>query len=271
MSFLYETHLHTVFASACADSKGSEYIQLYKDMGYSGIIVTDHFYNGHTAVPRSLPWKEWVKRFCRGYEEARNEGERQGIDVFFGWEETFDNCDDYLVYGLDKEWLLDNPGARNWTRGEQYREVKAAGGCVVQAHPFRQHSYIRKVVLSAGCVDAVEVGNPANEEQSYDALALRYARKTGLPATAGSDMHNVRQFWNDGIFGVYIENKLQSISDYISAICNNRIKDIKINSGRCDYRGNEIIALPVDIRDKNDKSTGKSWNEFLKEDFSDHR
>jgi hypothetical protein len=82
MKYLYETHLHTVYSSACGVSKGSEYIRYYKEMGYTGIIVTDHFYNGNTAVPRNLPWKEWVKQFCRGYEEARNEGERQGLDVF---------------------------------------------------------------------------------------------------------------------------------------------------------------------------------------------
>jgi histidinol phosphatase-like PHP family hydrolase len=55
MSYLYEPHLHTALSNACANSNGSEYIRLYKDLGYSGIIVTDHFYNGNTAVSRSLP------------------------------------------------------------------------------------------------------------------------------------------------------------------------------------------------------------------------
>ncbi|MCL2557716.1 MAG: PHP domain-containing protein, partial [Treponema sp.] len=97
MGYLYETHLHTSFSSACAVSKGSEYIAAYVDMGYSGIVVTDHFWRGHTAVSRKLPWKEWVNQFCKGFEEAREEGARRGLDVFFGWEETFDGCDDYLV------------------------------------------------------------------------------------------------------------------------------------------------------------------------------
>jgi hypothetical protein len=264
MSYLYETHLHTRLSSACADSKGSEYVRHYKKLGYSGIIVTDHFFNGNTAIPRSLPWKEWVKQFCKGYEEARNEGEKQGIDVFFGWEETFDDCDDYLVYGLDKEWLLDNPGARDWTRGEQYREVRAAGGCVVQAHPFRQHSYIRQVVLSAGCVDAVEAANATNDEKSYDALALRYAQNLGLPATAGSDMHDVYYAINGMVFGIYTENKLNTIDDFVGVIRNNRIADIRISKGRCDFRGNEFVTMPVDIRDKNDMSTGKSWKDLVR-------
>ena len=263
MNYLYETHLHTVYASACACSRGSEYIRAYKDQGYSGIIVTDHFFNGNTAIPRNLPWKEWVKRFCRGYEEARNEGEKQNFDVFFGWEETFDVCDDYLVYGLDRDWLLEHPEARNWTRAEQYLAVRAAGGCVVQAHPFRQHSYIRRIILSSGCVDAVEAANAGNFEQSYDALAMRYAQKIGMPVTAGSDVHDVRQIRGGEIFGVFVDKKLETIADYVNVICNNGITGISVSDGRCDYHGDEKVLIPVDIRDRNDRSTGKNWKDFF--------
>ena len=262
MSYLYETHLHTSFASACARSKGSDYIRLYRDLGYTGIIVTDHFYNGHTSVSRSLPWKEWVKQFCRGYEEARNEGERQGFDVFFGWEETFDGCDDYLVYGLDKTWLLEHPEAQSWTRGEQYHAVKAAGGCVVQAHPFRQHSHIRRVVLSTGCVDAVEAGNATNMDQSYDALAHRYAQKLGLPVTAGSDMHDTHQVRDFAVFGTYTQKKLATIKDFVDTVRSGSISGIHVDEGRCRYRGSEQVALPVEIRDEHDSIITTRWKDF---------
>jgi hypothetical protein len=262
VSYLYETHLHTLYSSACANSKGSEYIRHYKELGYSGIIVTDHFFNGNTSLSPSLPWKEWVNRFCKGYEEAWNEGQRQGFDVFFGWEETFDGCDDYLVYGLDKEWLFEHPEAKNWTRGEQYRAVREAGGCVVQAHPFRQRSYIRKVVLSTGCVDAVEAAN-ANGEQPCDALALRYAKKLGLPFTAGSDMHDVQQIYNGGVFGIYLDKKMKTVKDYVNAILNNTVGDIYISNGRCDYNGDEDVVIPVEIRDGNDCVIGNDWKNYI--------
>ena len=262
MSYLYETHLHTRFSSACAVSKGSEYIPIYQDLGYSGMAVTDHFYNGNTAVPRGLPWKEWVKQFCRGYEEARNEGERRGFQVLFGWEETFDDCDDYLIYGLDKEWLLERPEAKNWTRGEQYRAVKAAGGCVIQAHPFRQRNYIRKIVLSTGCVDAVEAANGA-QEQPFDALAFRYAEKQGFPIIAGTDLHEVSKLRGGAVFGIYVKNKLHSNDDLAQAVCNGGLSGIKITEGRCEYRGDEKITLPVEARDENDRSVGGGWKNIL--------
>ncbi|GHV96604.1 hypothetical protein AGMMS50293_29240 [Spirochaetia bacterium] len=263
MSYLYEPHLHTVPASACAVSRGAEYIKGYQDLGYAGIIVTDHFYNGNSAIPRNLPWREWVNRFCRSYEETREEGERQGFDVFFGWEETFDGCDDYLIYGLDKDWLLEHPEAKSWTRGEQYRAVKAAGGCVVQAHPFRQHHYIHKVILSAGCVDAVEAANAGNHDPSYDALALRYAQKIGLPATAGSDMHDADQLRYGNIFGVRLNKKMHTIADYVAAIHNNEIAGLHYSPGRCDFHGDENVTLPVEIRDSEDRRTRKKWKDII--------
>ena len=97
MSYKYETHLHTAESSACAVSKGAEYIKPYIDAGYSGLFVTDHFFGGNTAIDRSLPWRDKIEQYCRGYENALNEAAKyQNFKVFFGIEQTFDG-DDYLI------------------------------------------------------------------------------------------------------------------------------------------------------------------------------
>lgn len=262
MAYLYETHLHTAESSKCAVSTGADYIKYYIDMGYSGIIVTDHFFNGYTGISRKFPWKEWVKQFCRGYESAKNEGDKLGLDVFFGWEESFNYCDDYLVYGLDKEWLLEHPEACNWTRGEQYRAVRDAGGCVVQAHPFRQRSYVQRLVLSTGCVDAVEAANGGNDEASFDALARRYAKNIGKPVTAGSDAHNTAEILNKH-YGVYSGKKLNNIKDFVDMILNNEIAGIKTDDTRFDFNGKEKVRVPCEIRDKNDRIIKKNWKELI--------
>ena len=262
MAYLYETHMHTSQSSACGVSKGHEYVKVYKDLGYSGIMITDHFYRGNCGINRNLPWDKWVHQFCRGYEDAREEGEKCGLDVFFGWEETFEG-DDYLIYGLDKEWLLQHPETRKWTRKEQYEQVRQYGGCVVQAHPFRERYYIHCIHLSAGCVDAVEAANIGNSDPVNDALAWLYAKKLKLPVTAGSDIHSVSEANSETSMGVFMEKKLESINDYVSAILNDSLGPIKIPSGRCDIKGNENISLPVDIRDKKDRSTGRDLWDFL--------
>jgi hypothetical protein len=261
MLYLYETHMHTSQGSSCGVSKGREYIKQYLDLGYTGIIITDHFFNGNCAADRNLPWEKWVQTFCRGYEDAREEGARQGLDVFFGWEETFDG-DDYLVYGLDKEWLLENPESRDWTRKEQFEEVRRCGGCVVHAHPFRQYNYIKSISLTIGCVDAVEAANSGNH-QSFDALAWVYAKKINVPVTAGSDIHYIGDIRPETVFGVYLDKKMETIGDYVDAIKNNTIGKLRVPAGRWDFHGDEMIILPVDIRDCQDRSISKDLAEFL--------
>ena len=81
MTYRYETHLHTCEASACGIAHGRDYIPFYRDLGYHGLFVTDHFFGGNTAVNQSLPWRDQVDRFCEGYEQAKAEGDKRGVQV----------------------------------------------------------------------------------------------------------------------------------------------------------------------------------------------
>ena len=218
MMYLYETHLHTCQASACGRSTGAEHARFYKDIGFQGIIVTDHFFGGNTCVPRNLPWKERVDMFCSGYEDALIQGQKCGLDVFFGWEQGYGD-DEYLVYGLDKQWLLNHPEVETWTRREQLEGVHRYGGCVIQAHPFRTRNYIRHVRLGYRYCDGVEAANAGNGALN-DAYALRYARHFNLPMTAGSDNHHsCAGTENAGrIMGIELHQKLGSIHDLVEII-----------------------------------------------------
>lgn len=60
MGFLYETHLHTCLASACGISTGKEHVRYYKDLGFTGIMMTDHFFGGNTRIPKDRPWEERI-------------------------------------------------------------------------------------------------------------------------------------------------------------------------------------------------------------------
>lgn len=215
MKYYYETHLHTSESSACASASGAEQVRSYHEAGYTGIIVTDHFFNGNTSVPRDLPWERRVNLFCLGYENAKTEGNSIGMDVFFGWESSYYGTD-FLIYGLDKEWLIAHNNILEWSIEEQYRRVKADGGYVVQAHPFREASYIREVRQFPDCCDAVEVMNDANNSINpiYNDLAYEYALKHNLPMTSGSDVHHVPAMKG----GMEFNTRLNSIFDYIAAV-----------------------------------------------------
>ena len=154
MGYLYETHLHTCLASACGVSTGKEHVRFYKDRGFTGIIMTDHFFRGNCAVPRNLPWEERVDLFWRGYEDALEEGLKVGLDVFFAYEENF-FFDEYLSYGLTEEYMKAHPEMERWTRRQQLEEVHKAGGAVIQAHPFRVRGYIDYIRVAYQFADVI--------------------------------------------------------------------------------------------------------------------
>lgn len=80
--YLYETHMHTSESSACARSTGKEMARAAKDAGYTGIIITNHNWYGNTCIDASLPWEQWIRRFCTGYEEAERQGRRLVLTCF---------------------------------------------------------------------------------------------------------------------------------------------------------------------------------------------
>ena len=230
MAFLYETHLHTKEGSVCGVSPGREYVRKYLDLGYTGIIVTDHFFRGNCRVDRNYPWNKWVDKFCSGYENAREEGARLGLDVFFGWEETIGE-NDYLVYGLDKDWLLEHPEVIDWDQYEQFEEVRRHGGCVVHAHPYRYSRHHDKSLSAAKRhVHAIEAANFGNCRSS-NILAFSTAKKMNVTATAGSDIHSARDILLDNVFGVYLDKKMETIADYVNAVLNNNISSLKVPRG----------------------------------------
>lgn len=215
MSYCYETHLHTKEASACARSYGAQYIAVYKRLGYSGMCVTDHFLNGNTAIDRSLGWEEQITGFCLGYERAKAEGDRQGLSVFFGWEHAFDG-DEFLIYGLGKEWLLAHSEMMGWDQHTLFERVDRDGGLMIQAHPFRERPYIREIALHPYSCHGAEVINGQNE-QAFNLRAEAYARTYALTPTCGGDIHSIEEATTLSQAMVF-EEPLRTVHDFVDAV-----------------------------------------------------
>ncbi len=231
--YLYETHLHTSQASRCGRSTGAEMAQAAKDMGYTGIFVTDHHWGGNTAADRSLPWEEWVDVFCSGYYDAKRKGDEIGLDVFFGWERGFRGTE-FLIYGLTPEWMKQHPELRSplpfgesdpsWDLDpeKQYRLIHEAGGMVIHAHPYRKEFYIPEIRLFPDCIDGVEIINAthsnaksaAHNDPAFNDRAILYAKRHDFPATAGSDIHYTDLFGG----GMAFKRRLTSPQDYCRAV-----------------------------------------------------
>lgn len=214
--FKYETHLHTAETSACARASAEDQVDYYAEMGYAGIIVTDHFLNGNTTVPREgLSWKEKIEKFCEGYVNALREGKKVGLDVFFGWEASYGGTD-FLTYGLSPKWLLENEKIMDMPYWDYLDYVRDAGGLIVHAHPFREAAYIKGgIKLKPRDVDAVEIIN-ANRPDFENRMAKEYAKNYGISPFAGSDNHIA--FGQKKLAGIKTKEKLQSIIDFVDII-----------------------------------------------------
>ncbi len=212
-NYKYEMHAHTSEASKCGVASGAEIAGFFHKLGYAGVCITDHFFNGNTAVPSNLPWAERVELFCSGYEHARVEGEKLGIDVFFGWEYAFSHAE-FLTYGLDKNWLLSHPELLQLRISEYCSLVHSSGGFIIQAHPFREASYIETILLAPWHVDGVEVLNTHNSNEE-NMRASRYAKSYNLCGSAGSDIHRLTQ---QELAGVALKKRASDIGELTGEI-----------------------------------------------------
>lgn len=219
MSYRYETHLHTCQGSACASATGREMARIHKNAGYSGIFITDHFFNGNTSVPEKLPWKKRVELFCRGYEEALEEGRKIGLQVFFGFEYNYHGAE-FLVYNLNKKWLLEHEDIHQVSPRKAMAIMHEDGAFIVQAHPFRERNYIDHFQLFPRDIDAVEAINAANAPGENE-RAFQFAKMFDLPVTSGSDSHHVNLLYGGG---VETPKRIDSPTDYLQMMRSGELK-----------------------------------------------
>lgn len=213
--YKYEVHMHTAESSACGKTHAADYIAAFIEQGYDGMIITDHFFHGNTAVDRNLPWEDFVEEFCKGYEIAKAEGDKQGFKVFFGWEANR-LVDEYLIYGLDKAWLKAHPEVRDCPHDELFKLIDSEGGLIVGAHPFRERPYVPKVNLHPFQVHAMEACNFGNPPYQ-DAFAYNFCKDRNIIMTSGTDLHDVKNLAGAPT-GMCFAEPLNDISDYVKRV-----------------------------------------------------
>lgn len=211
--FLYEMHCHTAEGSRCASLSGAELIKTYASKGYHGIVVTDHFYGGNTAIDQNLPWNDWVCGFLCGYRNAKSTGEELRVQVFLGWEFKC-NGTELLTYGLGEEWLLAHPELTNIDLEQYCALVRKDGGILVHAHPFRMRNHHKMLCLLPTLTQGVETVNKCNDPKE-NFLADQYAGNFGLMKLGGTDLHHAGHF--DHLGGIAMPYEATDIQDIFAA------------------------------------------------------
>ena len=215
-----DMHVHTKNVSNCGRIDAKEVAQMYKKAGYDSIVITDHYYESLFSKYDNLTWEEKINCFLSGYQEALEEGNNIGLNVLMGIELRFlDYSDDFLVYGIDREFLynykelykLGLKGFRDLTKNMDI--------LIYQAHPFRKGMTPAVPEL----IDGVEVynGNPRHDSNNH--LAFEYAEKNQLWMTSGSDFHQEEDL---GIGGIIVKNKITSSQELVAYLRNSGIIEI---------------------------------------------
>ena len=197
--YKFELHAHTSECDKVAQVSGAEIVKLYRDAGYSGIVITDHyfslFYEWFKDEICLNDHKKIITRYLKGYYSARNEGEKTGFSVICGAEVRFDNTiNDYLVYGLEEKDFYELPLLNRLKNVDELVEVLPDNAIVVQAHPFRDNM----TVCSPAPLFGIEVHNGGTDKFRNE-MAKIYANHYKKPVTSGSDFHGVSQLAKGGI------------------------------------------------------------------------
>ncbi len=194
-----DLHVHTSPASPCSSATVEEIIQEAKRIGLDGVCLTDHNHVWDPDVVADLRRKHKLV-ILRGNEITTDQG-------------------DMVVFGLEKE-------IKGIVKLEDLREeVSKAKGFMIVAHPFRGFLTfgIGKLGLTPEkamerplfrLVDAVEVMNSKVTEKE-NSFAAKVAKGLGLPATGGSDAHEVSEV---GIYATQFSHVIKDEKDLIEAL-----------------------------------------------------
>jgi len=215
VKYPFEMHVHTAECDRYAKLDGAEIVRMYHERGYSGLVITDHyfslFFDWFAEELSGASHRAVIDRWLRGYHAARNEGERLGFTVLSGAEVRFDGTiNDYLVYGLEPEDFYRLPLLNRLRNVEELAAALPPDALIVQAHPFRDHMTVRDPAPLFG----IE-GYNAGTEPFRNTMAKMFAAHYGKPILSGSDLHHAKALAKGGIAA---DRRVETAADLVSVL-----------------------------------------------------
>jgi len=218
--YKYETHLHTLPVSKCAEATVRENLELYKEMGYEGVFITNHFLDGNINANSWMDYKEKLDFYFSDYETAKSIADEIGIKVFLGVELSYKGTD-FLVYGLDKSWYLAHPEIMDMKKSKELALMMDCGALVIHAHPFREADYIDHIRLFPRAVHGVEVVNACRTDFENQ-MAKEYSKNYNLLEFAGTDNHFGRK--QKKFAGMMCDEPILNEHDFIKKVKAGKMK-----------------------------------------------
>ncbi len=210
--FKIEMHHHTSEVSVCAHVKAADGIQMAADCGYDAVVITDHYTPETFSELAHLSWPQQVDQYLSGYYAALAAAKSLKLTVLPGMEIRFyENWNDYLVYGVNRSFLLEFPHLYKLTIERFSQLCRKQGLLLFQAHPFRN----KMTVVDPALLDGIEGLNANPRQDSRNDIAQVWARRHGLATIAGSDFH---QSGDQGSSGLLLQQPVRTNQDLVSAL-----------------------------------------------------
>lgn len=228
--YRYELHAHTGEVSTCAHASSRQLVDAYVELGYAGVVITDHFNNYILESYRGSA-RDRVRRYLEGYYNAREYARQYDFTVLLGAETCLlPGPEDFLIYGIDEEFLYRYSSMYTMKQEELFNACRAYTADIngketpivfLQAHPCRSYCKPRDHRF----LDGVEVynANPRHNNNNHKALEFAGINPDYI-LTAGSDYHEVG---DEGYGGIETEIKIADNADLVKVLKSGNYKLIK--------------------------------------------
>lgn len=195
MQYKYELHCHTKEVSRCGQVPAAEIVKMYKDAGYSGIVITDHYSPMTYSLSTVACPQKAVDFYLSGYKEALKYAD-ENFTVLLGMElRYYATANDFLVYGVTKDFLRNNGNLMKLYPRRFYKLAKENNMIVLQAHPFRE----MMIRINPKYLDGAEVHNGKSDLES-NLKAAEWVKNNNMAiGTSGSDFHRPKNLATGGI------------------------------------------------------------------------
>ena len=171
----YELHSHTTETSQCAKITAKELVEKYKELGYSGIVITNHYSDLTFSLKEMFNKKLRTEHYLAGYRAAKKY-ETEDFSVLLGIElRFFLNGNDYLIYGVTEELIEKMPFLLPMYLKITSKFFRKHGCIIIQAHPYRPYIYR----ANPKYLDGVEIVNGKSTKEENE-KALKWAERKKL-------------------------------------------------------------------------------------------
>lgn len=224
---LIDMHAHSAGISKCCKADAKDIIAIAQQTGIQGLILCNHYDADYvTSTPA-----EFAERYVNEYYYAAKCAREVGMKLFFGVEVTARKHEraHILIYGMPPEFVLENPEIYDYSLSEIYPLVKAKGGLVVQAHPYRGG----KRMQDLNFLDGIEINCHPTYDSTHCDEMQRIAREAGKIVTCGGDYHADVPY--RPVCGVYFPDEVETGADIVGYLKKTRTITMHVHELRTDF------------------------------------